>query len=42
MADIIIFDRELPPETPQAGKKFRRDEAEKFLDFIGVIKNMKN
>ena len=42
MADIIVFDRELPPETPQAGKKFRRDEAEKFLDFIGAIKNMKN
>jgi hypothetical protein len=43
MADIVIFDGELPFEIPQGVKKFRRDEGEKILDFIsGRIKSMKN
>jgi hypothetical protein len=41
MADVVIFERELPAEMPEGAKKFRRDEAEKILDFIsGRINEM--
>ncbi|MBM4140062.1 MAG: molybdopterin-guanine dinucleotide biosynthesis protein B [Nitrospira sp.] len=34
MADVVIFEKDPPPRTPEAAKKFRSDDMEGFLNFI--------
>jgi hypothetical protein len=39
MADVVIFDKEPPPEIPKNAKRFRRDDVEGFIKFImGLVK----
>ncbi|MEW6416922.1 MAG: hypothetical protein AB1480_02240 [Nitrospirota bacterium] len=39
MADVVIFDKEPPPGTPEGAKRFRRDDVEGYVNFIIRIVN---
>jgi molybdopterin-guanine dinucleotide biosynthesis protein len=34
MADVVVFDKEPPQATPEAAKRFQRDDVEGCIDFI--------
>jgi uridine kinase len=39
MADVVIFDKELPQGIPKSAKRFRREKVEGFIKFvIGLVK----
>ena len=37
MADVVIYDKEVPPKTPEKAKRFRSDDVEGFLNFIAGL-----
>lgn len=43
MADVVIFDKELPHGILQSAKRFRRDDAEGYIEFItGLVKEYRD
>ncbi len=39
MADVVIFDKEPPPWTPEGAKRFLSDDVEGYVNFIIRIVN---
>ena len=39
MADVVIFDKELPPGIPEGAKRFQKDDVEECIDFVTELVN---